>query len=557
VPRLLRNSFGNHSPSRVTLVVLLAGGIVVLAAVLAREAFEASRAQRQTAERVLEGYAAMAAEEYRDRFAARWRAEARRALGPATVGLAVSPFDPLVSLDVLREGVAGVLPCRAGVRDSARVLVRLDLRSGVMEGEPSTTSAATVAQLANAARDASRLLTQAEEPWALARLGGGASAPFLVVGARLVRLGAPVGLYAFTVCPSAVTQVLASGIAEGAPLLPVSIAGSADNASVLAIELHDRGRDTTRWGGDDPSPYRAEAALSERSLRVSVAIRGAATGQVAVGSLSGSRVPLLAGLLAATIALAALAVALLRREHELARMRSDFVAAVSHQLRTPLTQILMYGETLSLGRTHDEAERREAAQTIVHEARHLVRMVEGILAFGRLDRARGETRGEVVEIGSAIAEVEELLRPLAREAAVQVRVSCAGDVRAVADATLLRQVLLNLLENAIKHGRAGGEANVSAAARDGMVTITVSDRGPGIAAGDRDRIWQPFVRLPRAQSIPGTGLGLAVVRDLVARMQGRAWVDETPGATGMSFHVELPAAMPAPLGNGARRGGVA
>src|SRR4029450_6763047 len=119
----------------------------------------------------------------------------------------------------------------------------------------------------------------------------------------------------------------------------------------------------------------------------------------------GSRLPILLGLLALTVALAAVALMQLRREHELARLRADFTSSVSHELRTPLAHILLFGETLELGAVRSDADRRLAVETIVHEARRLMRMVDNVLHFARTTEGRVKLERTDTELGPLVESI--------------------------------------------------------------------------------------------------------------------------------------------------------
>jgi signal transduction histidine kinase len=532
---------GQLSATRVSLVVVVAGMVVLLAALLAYEAYHAAQSQRRTAERALYEYASMAAAAFRDRYHDRWIADARRALGAATSGLAVSPFDPLVSLAVLRPPASEVLPCSTGTPDRARRYLRIDLRTGAVDAEPRDLPLAERAVLERAVRDATQRLPAPEEPYLLARASAANTASFVVVGVRFVRLGAPIGLYAFTACPTAFSQQVVREVLEGPSLLPPGIAGASGNRDLLSVQVHDAAGALLTWGDGLASVYRARVSLEDVGYSASVALREPALAHVAVGALETSRVPLLIGLLALTAALGAVALAQLRREHELARMRADFTSSVSHELRTPLTQILLYGETLLLDRARTREDRRAAAETIVQEAGRLMQMVENVLAFGRL-RGRGNrpVEGDVA-LDAAIRSAVAILEPLATAAGMRLEVSGGAHV-VRADPSMLRQVLLNLVDNAIKYGLPGQVIRLQVSRAADRVRLAVSDEGAGIALSDRERVWLPYVRLPHPHGRGGTGLGLAVVRELVDLMGGRTWIEDSPGSRGSRFIVELESA---------------
>jgi signal transduction histidine kinase len=252
-----------------------------------------------------------------------------------------------------------------------------------------------------------------------------------------------------------------------------------------------------------------------------------------------SRLPVLLGLLALTAGLAAVGVRQLRREQELARLRADFTSSVSHELRTPLTQILLFAETLELGRAAGEDERREALDIIVQEARRLAHLVENVLHFSRAERQMVRVKKEMVALAPLLREITERFAPLAGHAALRIRTELEERLAAPVDQECFHQVIINLLDNAVKHGGRGGVVTVRSALREGYARVEVDDTGPGIPPADRERVWEPFVRLRGADGATGSGIGLAVVRQLVSAHGGRAVVEEAPGG-GARFVIELP-----------------
>jgi signal transduction histidine kinase len=223
-------------------------------------------------------------------------------------------------------------------------------------------------------------------------------------------------------------------------------------------------------------------------------------------------------------------------------LRSDFVSSVSHELRTPLAQILLYGETLALGRTRSDEARRQAAETIVEEARRLIRMVENILQLSRASRATpaGSTTGVQVasiEIGALVQSVVTGFEPLARRAGIRLESEVDPAIHALADPQCTRQILLNLLDNALTHGPTDQTVKVGASRNNGVVRLWVEDQGTGISPAEREKVFERFVR-GSGSTGSGAGIGLAVVKELAALQGGRVWVED--GAEGgAKFVVEL------------------
>ncbi len=248
--------------------------------------------------------------------------------------------------------------------------------------------------------------------------------------------------------------------------------------------------------------------------------------------------PVYAVTLALTGALLLVAFVQLRKERALARLRSDFVASVSHELRTPLTQIRMFAETLLLDRVRSDEERRRSLTVIDQETRRLAQLVENVLQFSRGERGILRVTRERTDLGALVAETVDLFRPIAAARSVTIATTFA-DARVELDRDAVRQIVLNLLDNAVKYGPAGQEVRVIV---ESPGRIIVDDAGPGIPARERKRIWRRYARLERDRdrAVAGAGIGLALVRELVRLHGGTAHVEESARG-GARFIVELPA----------------
>jgi signal transduction histidine kinase len=294
---------------------------------------------------------------------------------------------------------------------------------------------------------------------------------------------------------------------------------------------------------DEPSPFTAQAAAERVGGMVArVALRPSALPRLRLGPPPRSRLPLLVTLLVAAAGLFVIALMQLRREQELIRLRADFVSGVSHELRTPLTQILLFAETLRLGRARSDRERMDAAQIIVEEARRLMQLVDNVLHFARVERGLPGPRAGPVALEPVVRETAALFAPLADAVGVTLALELEAGIEAVADAAAVRQILLNLLDNALKHGPHGQRIRIALDRAGGQARLTVDDQGHGIAPADRERVWLPFVRVATSIApVEGSGIGLAVVRELAQSFDGAAEVDDAPGG-GARFVVLLPLA---------------
>jgi two-component system, OmpR family, phosphate regulon sensor histidine kinase PhoR len=236
----------------------------------------------------------------------------------------------------------------------------------------------------------------------------------------------------------------------------------------------------------------------------------------------------------------------LTEEHGVERLKSEFVATVSHELRTPLAAV--YGAAMTLRRQDvelDDDHRRRLLAVIAGESDRLARIVDQVLAASRLDSGRFVFAVERCEPAALADQVVEAARAHAPRG-VAIELAPGSDLPAVAaDPDMLRQVLTNLVENAVKYSPEGGSVHVSLGRHERRVLFAVRDEGLGIPLREQDRIFEKFFRLDPnlARGVGGTGLGLYISRELVRRMGGRIWVASREGE-GSTFFFELPAVGP-------------
>jgi signal transduction histidine kinase/PAS domain-containing protein len=242
-------------------------------------------------------------------------------------------------------------------------------------------------------------------------------------------------------------------------------------------------------------------------------------------------------------------VGLLETEHaareaaeEANRAKTQFLATMSHELRTPLNAISGYAELLSLGlRGPTTPEQREDLGRIMRSQRHLLSVINDILNFARLEAGHVEYRVSNVPAADLVRDLESLIRP--QLAAKHLEFSCepvSDGLMVRADAEKVRQVLLNLLANAVKFTAPGGRVRVDCTHDESRVYVRVIDTGIGIPTDRRSAIFEPFVQLHRtlAQPAEGTGLGLAISRDLARGMGGELTVESESGK-GSTFTLAL------------------
>jgi signal transduction histidine kinase len=333
---------------------------------------------------------------------------------------------------------------------------------------------------------------------------------------------------------------------NGASLLPSSLTGGVPNDSLIAVRVtapdgrvlfaSERTIDASLGVVDTLSG-------SYHGVVVETSMRPEAAEALVIGGLPRSRLPLVLVLLAVTSALIAAAILQLRREYELARLRSEFVSSVSHELRTPLAQIRMFGETLLLGRVRSDAERQRSLEIIDQESRRLTYLVENVLQFSRSERQVLRIDPSPIALGPLVRSTAETFEPLAVAAGNTLEVRVDDHLVVEADAKAIRQVLLNLLDNAVKYGGVRQALTVGCVKRGDDALVWVDDAGPGVPEPDRERIWDAFWRMERESDagVAGAGIGLSVVREIATLHGGTSWVEDSEGG-GARFVVALPGA---------------
>lgn len=231
-----------------------------------------------------------------------------------------------------------------------------------------------------------------------------------------------------------------------------------------------------------------------------------------------------------------------RRELTLAEMRSQFVASVSHELKTPLTAIRMFAETLRMGRLPDSRVQDEYLDTIVAESERLTRLLNNVLDFSKIEAGQKVYRSEPTSLSKVVQAAAGTMRyPLAR-AGFQLHLHIEDSLTEVpGDRDALEQAVLNLLTNAMKYSGESREIDLRLRRQDQQAVIEVTDRGVGIPAGHVKRIFEKFYRVPTPenQRIPGTGLGLTLVEHVAKAHGGWVEVGSAPG-NGSTFAIHLP-----------------
>jgi signal transduction histidine kinase len=276
-------------------------------------------------------------------------------------------------------------------------------------------------------------------------------------------------------------------------------------------------------------------------LTLNVALLPKGMEWLAPGGLPPNRGLEFLALFALASALVASSLLLLKREEQLARTRANFVSGVSHELRTPLAQIRMFAEMLLLGRVRSESDKRRSLEIIDTEARRLSHLVENVLQIARSENGHLHVNPTNMRIAPIIRECVESFSILGQARTIDFRMELQEDLVAPVDSAALRQIVLNLLDNAAKYGPVGQRVVAGVALFDNAARIWVDDEGAGVPVRERERVFDPFYRIRDAQHATGSGIGLAVVRELVALHGGEVWIEDAPDA-GARVVVQFPGA---------------
>ncbi len=247
-----------------------------------------------------------------------------------------------------------------------------------------------------------------------------------------------------------------------------------------------------------------------------------------VGGIPQSRVPASLLLLAGSIVLAIAGFASLRSEVRLVNSRERFLANVSHELRTPLQQILLFVQLLRLGRTRTESERERSLEIIERETNRLIALSNSVLAAARPEL---QLQSAPVDVSRVVQTTADFFTPLAEARKMRIELDIPEPAIARGDPGAIRQILINVLDNAAKYGPVGQTITIGVRNDGDVVRLWVDDCGQGIPPSERVNVWKPFFRVGGTldDSTGGAGLGLSIVRDLATAMDAEAELTEAPG----------------------------
>jgi two-component system phosphate regulon sensor histidine kinase PhoR len=233
-----------------------------------------------------------------------------------------------------------------------------------------------------------------------------------------------------------------------------------------------------------------------------------------------------------------------RAERRASQLKSDFIANVSHELKTPLSLIRMFGELIATGKHKGEGSTREYAGIITRESERLAHLIDNVLDFARLERGKASYSFAEGRLDEVVERALDVARYRLDKEKMRLRTEIEANLPPVRmDEDAMTLVLLNLVDNAVKYAGEGGEVAVRLARAPGGVALSVRDRGPGISADEQQRIFERFYRATNARmrNVRGSGIGLSLVKHIAEAHGGRVEVSSAPGQ-GATFTVFVPAA---------------
>ena len=533
---------------RAALLAVLVVSALAIGATLTFEAWRASRDHRRAVNRALAGYANFAVSTYRQQLLGRLYIASSIIFRPVGSSRMIhrepSPPDVSVLVGTTREA-ARCTNCGPVMRPL--YVFRFDARDGSLQTGGGSVSPAQREHIARMVSDLGEY-REARDWDYVALFDSLAPTPQLVyITAWRGPDGLPRAVFGFAVELAELRARFLTPMFDSTLLLPVARPRRLRNDSLMALGVIGAGGQLlARISSRELAPTYSTVIPGGGmmgSLRLRLALDPVRAPDELVGGLPPSRGPLLVGLLVLVAGVIATLCLVAWQAAELARLRTEFVAAVSHELRTPLAQILLFADSLRLGRIRARADVENAGDVIVGESRRLIQLVENILLFGRASRGSARVSAEPTALAPVVREVVEFFGPQAQGAEARIQLVRLDDITVAADPNGLRQVLLNLLDNATKYGPAGQTIGVGVTLAGDRARLWVEDEGPGIPDEDRGRVWEPFARLERDldASVAGSGIGLSVVREIVRQHGGVARVESTPGGSARVV-VELPGA---------------
>ncbi|HEV2105290.1 MAG TPA: HAMP domain-containing sensor histidine kinase [Candidatus Eisenbacteria bacterium] len=320
--------------------------------------------------------------------------------------------------------------------------------------------------------------------------------------------------------------------------------GGYESTRHLCVQVFDQDGHEVARVREPGSPLTArEADLSGPFEGYRVRVTTTSTSPYAIASRAVTvQVALVVVLALVLIGAISVGLSYIARQVEVVQVKSSFVSNVTHELKTPIAVIKLAAETVEMGRIRTDAERDKYLRTIRRESDRLTQLVDNILDFSRLEAGQGMMRFAPADVHELVQGALDNFRLRLEDQGFRWEVALPERLPAVkADGLAIQHCLLNLLDNAVKYSRDRKEIRVSAAARDGMVGLSVADRGIGIEPEHHERIFEKFARVETGlvHTVKGAGLGLSLVDQIVRAHHGRIELASTPGE-GSTFTLWLP-----------------
>lgn len=550
--------FAALTPSITIALILFTVGLTGL---LAYRAFDASRGQRQVAERTLRDYAGFAAFQLKNATISRISGQHLRVFDSVFRSINTrGPAQPLGARQLQTLVAPRMAVCHCP--DSVSFYYQVTFADSGIEISPSGVVNPTQLRMLRDTVIAQALAPRDPVPPSRA-LAAGQRAPitsqlfvpiFLPLDGRpylfahavtLDATSSPVVAYGYAAPAEYVVGGAVRPVLTSQPLLPRTLIRGRTVDSILAVRVMDaKGQLVFETSSGIDNRYAAIDSLDHRigGLRFEVSIKPEAAGRLIIGGLPRSRLPEVLATAFVSVGLLAMLMYQFRRQEELGRLRDDFVSGVSHELRTPLAQIRLLAELLRMGKVPTEDQKERSLRIIDKEARRLSFLVDSILSFSHAKR--DPLAPVTTDVATEIDEIVAGFEPLAEAHGVRITTSLERGIVAEVDRGALRQVLLNLLDNAVRYGPPSQTVTITTASAGDTWTLEVLDQGPGIPSDERERIFAPYYRMKRdaGGAVGGTGIGLSVVRRLVEEHRGRVHVASANGngPAGARFVVALP-----------------
>jgi len=511
-------------------VVLLAFALGTVL-VLGYHAYDADRAHQEATQRTLEDFASVAAWEVVRYVEEDLHSSVESGFRPLVVYDRAPESDPLPPLDVLRAEAFRGDRCNCELFPPEVTAFRIDLKTweGTARnatGDPilaewvRNTLAAHLAEASPEDLEVPGLLiTPGPDPRIVA---------FWVLRTADLEPRAVFGLVTYA-RDFARTSLQAA--VEARPLLPPSVVLDRENLLIGEIRIVSStgdAMDTVHEGESVGATGRAGLGPELGHLAVQLSLTPDAAWDLVIDGLPRSRRPYLIALLLLSGGLLLAALRVLLGERELARKRAEFVAGFSHEARTPLTKIRMHAQALRFGRLPEEGARRFALERIDEESRQLVLLLNNFLHSSVRENGSLAFNPRPLDLAAELEAFAHSLVGDLRDSGRELVIDAPAGIRLHGDPTALSLILRNLTDNAIKYGPSQQTIGVGAQENGKWVEIHVEDEGPGIPEGDREKVFEPYVRTAegRRSGAAGSGLGLAVVRDLVQLHWGKVRIEE-------------------------------